>query len=343
MVTNKQAKPRITLSKPEDLLAAVPSLLGFRPADSVVLLARSSSGKKIEKCVRADLPPPEHAEQLAHQLIDAVAATRPSAVLIAIIGDGPEDDGPLPHQELTTALRDELSGRGVGLLEALWVAELTGGRPWRCYGEPEHRGILPDPKCSIVAAELAALGHVTYGSRVELERLLAPDDELLLRRRAELIDQLRAAGEMSTERAAEAVRAGLRAAGSGLLALSDDQLAELAIALTDTTVRDACLATALPPESPLAAAAARLWQALTRHLPAPERADAACLAGYAAYQQGDGALAGMALRAAIAADSTHICAGLLMRALEMGMHPEQLQQLGQHDEIGLCAQLRAAA
>ncbi|MGH3433043.1 MAG: DUF4192 family protein, partial [Thermocrispum sp.] len=108
-------------------------------------------------------------------------------------------------------------------------------------------------------------------------------------------------------------------------------------------VRDSCLATAATPDSPLSKAASRLWQALARALPVPERAEAACLAGFAAYQGGDGAMARIALDVALDANPSHVLSGLLDRALSHGFHPRELRALAQHDEIGLCAQLRAAA
>lgn len=352
MVTKKSKKnrPRIKLSKPAELLAAVPHILGFRPVSSVVLLQNTERGKEIGRRLRGDLPPPEATEPAAKQLAESIAIDDPSSVLILIVGDGKDEgDHPPPHAELVEALRRELDARGVAVPAAYWVPAIAKGARWRCYDHVECTGVLPDPMSSVVAAEVASRGHVTYGSREELERLLAPDSDVLLRRRAEAIDEKlrRLAGgdarELSPEYGADVLRTALRAAGTGLLTLSDERIAELGLALTDKSVRDACLATAVPADSELAQAAMHLWQALTRSLPAPERAEAACLAGYAAYMRGDGALAGIAFQIALEADSAHVLAGLLARALGHGLHPERLHGLAGHDEIGLCAGVRAAA
>lgn len=352
MVTKKSKKnrPRIKLSKPGELLAAVPHILGFRPVSSVVLLQNPERGKEIGRRLRGDLPPAEATEQAAKQLAESITMDHPSSVLILIVGDGQDEDAyPPPHAALVEALRVELDARGVAQPAAYWVPSIAKGSRWRCYDHVECTGVLRDPMSSVVAAEVASSGYVTYGSREELERVLAPDDELILRRRAEVIDEKlrRLAGgdgrELSPDYGAEVLRKALRAASTGMLTLSDDQIAELGLALTDKSLRDACLATAIPADSELAQAAARLWQALTRSLPAPERAEAASLAGYAAYMCGDGALAGIAFQIALETDPAHVLAGLLVRALGHGLHPERLHGLAAHDQIGLCAGVRSAA
>lgn len=329
---------RIRLSKPGDLLASLPQMMGFRPVNSVVLLADTGAGgKEIGRRVRCDLPPDEHAAALAEQLVESITKDDPTSVVVVIIGAGqkePADHDSLPHLALVAAIRTELDGRGVDQPAAFWVPEIREGVRWACYDHESCGGKLPDPRSTLAAAASVSLGMITYGSREELAELLTPDRDLLLRGRAQLIDaKVRDLGfgtapEWSEARGFAAVRAALRASLSGLLALSDDQIAEVGLALADVRVRDACLATALPPDSDVALAAARLWQALSRALPAPERAEAACLAGYAAYMAGNGTLAGIALEAAHQADRDHILSGLLMSALQNGLAPEVLHGLG---------------
>lgn len=338
-------KTRISLSKPDELLGALPSMFGFRPAESIIALALGPDMKKISRSLRADLPPPEAVDDAAQVIVEAIGQDRPAGVLLAVIGGGElDEDGCPPQSTLVAALNVGLAERGILVPAEYWVGEIADGAHWTCY-EGCCEGTLASPESSVLAAELAALGRVTFASREEVERLFAPDDKLLLDQRGELIDEkvdsLR--DGWSTERGIAAVRAGLRAAATGVLALGDDQIAELALALNDPLIRDSCLATAAQPESELAVSAARLWQALARALPAPERADAACLAAFAAYQAGDGALAGIGLDVALTADPEHMLAGLLDQALKRGIHPMELRPLAEHDELGLCAQLRSAA
>lgn len=340
-----QGKPIIRLSAPEELLAAVPGLLGYVPANSVVMLAVGPRSRRVTKCARGDLPPPEHAESVARQIGDVMAEGRPSFVDTVVVGGGkPSAEGPLPAIALVAAVRRALTERGVEQPRAYWVSEMAKGGRWRSYDDPELGGDLPDPSGTQLAAELAAIGQVTFGSRAELEALFRPDAEALLEQRSELIDaKIDELAKWTAEKGIAAVRQALRMSETGLLALSDEQVADLAIALAHSRVRDACLATALPPEAPLAQSAARVWQALSRALPVPDRAEAACLAAFAAYQQGDGSLARIALDVALEANPSHVLAGLLDRALTHGVHPHELRGLARHDEVGLCAQLRAAA
>lgn len=345
MTDNKTThdKIRIRLSAPGDLLASLPQMMGFRPVNSVVLLADTGpGGKEIGRRLRCDLPPEEHTAATAEQLVESITKDSPGSVVMAIVGTGePVGKGSLPHRALVTAVRRELAARGVDQPAAYWVPEIREGAQWACYDHDHCGGELPDPRSTLAAAAAVRLGMVTFGSREELARLILADNELLLRARAQLIDAkvrdlgFGTAAAWSEHRGFAAVRDALRAADSGLLALSDDQIAEVGLALADVRVRDACLATALPPDSDLALAAARLWQALSRALPPPERTEALCLAGYAAYIAGNGTLAGMALEAALDTDSSHTLSGLLMRALENGLAPDMLHELGRTYEPAL--------
>jgi hypothetical protein len=74
-----------------------------------------------------------------------------------------------------------------------------------------------------------------------------------------------------------------------------------------------------------AVAAERLWLALVRATPAPERAEPAALLALTAYLRGDGALAGVALDAAQQACPHHSLSGLLRAALDGGLPPELLR------------------
>src|SRR5262249_60782180 len=76
-----------------------------------------------------------------------------------------------------------------------------------------------------------------------------------------------------------------------------------------------------------AAAAERLWLALVRAPPAPERAEPAALLALTAYLRGDGGLASVALEAALLACPHHSLSGLLRAALDGGMPPELLREI----------------
>jgi hypothetical protein len=106
---------------------------------------------------------------------------------------------------------------------------------------------------------------------------------------------------------------------------SDPDLARLAYGLTDPRVRDTLYALAVGRD---AAPAESLWALLARTLPEPWRAEALVLLAFSAYARGDGPLAGVSLEAALRCNPEHRMAGMLDQALQSGMRPEQIRELG---------------
>jgi hypothetical protein len=351
--TAPAGRVRIRLGRdPGQLLAAIPHLLGFRPEHSVVLVGHRGRGPTlIDRVLRADLPPPGQEHELARHLAGAMGVSEAFGVTAVVIeGAGPRGDSTdqaaerlagtgLPHTVLLDALDAELGGRDLTLLHALWVPEIAADRRWQCYGEDGCGGVLPDPGSTVAAAATVSTGQVTYPSRKAVEELLSPDDPAALARRGELLDRLVGEritgdhGDARLEQDCAEVRAALDRSAAGEPALSDAEIARLSLALSDLRVRDACLATAAPADGAQARAAERLWLALARGAPAPERAQPACLLGYAAYLRGDGAFAGMAFEAALRAQPGHTLAGLLHTALSQGVPPARLDNLGALDGV----------
>ena len=317
------AAGRIRLSDPAELIAAVPYLLGFHPRDSVVLLALH--GKTLGLTLRADLVDDAQAPPLAEQLLLSITRQRPTGVALVVIGGDLTPDSDLPHRALVDALDDMLTSAELPLVHAAWTAQITGGAPWRCYDDPLCAGTVSDPGVSPLAAATVAAGAVTFGSREEMLALLAADDPAALQRRSVLLDAADADHPMSSTLVAQRL-AQLqelhRAAATGNVALSDRIVTEVASALCDHRVRDACLPWC---SGPGAVAAERLWMALVRATPAPERAEPAALLALVAYLRGDGALAGVALDAALQACPQHSLSGLLRAALDGGLPPEVLR------------------
>jgi hypothetical protein len=319
------AAGRIRLSDPSELIAAVPHLLGFHPHDSVVLLALH--GRKLGLTLRADLVDTDQAPRLAEQLLLPIARQQPTGVAVVVVGGDPTPDGGTPHRALVDALDDVLNGGGLPVVHAVWTAQTVLGAPWRCYDDPLCAGTVPDPASSPLAAATVAAGAVTFGSREEMAELVAAEDPTVLQRRAALLDAADADHPMSSRLVAQRLarlRELHRAAATGDLALSDSIVAEVASALCDHRVRDACLPWC---SGPGAAAAERLWLALVRATPAPERAEPAALLAFVAYLRGDGALAGVALDAALHACPAHSLSGLLRAALDGGLPPELLRSV----------------
>ncbi|MEV6099437.1 DUF4192 domain-containing protein [Nocardia sp. NPDC051981] len=101
-------------------------------------------------------------------------------------------------------------------------------------------------------------------------------------------------------------------------------LAEVAVALRDSTIRDVMFGVAAGMYAPQAE---HLWSILTRALPDPDRAEAATLLAFHAYLRDAGPLAGIALEAALTSDPEHRMAQLLDIGLTHGMAPARLRRL----------------
>lgn len=339
-------KPTITLREPSQLIAALPHLLGFRPTESAVLIGHSApDGKRVGYVLRGDLPPDEHVPDQARYLATTIANGRPAGVTLVIVGrraDARDGPGEPPHAGFVEALTGALTRLSVPVLHAMWVPDITENARWQCYQDSTCGGRLPDPSSTVAAAASASTGAVTYSSREAMAAQLDPDDEGALARRSALLDTACARlgdppDDLAIARAAAAVRAALGQAATGRLALTDDDVTRLAMALSEHQIRDACLATALPPGGSGARNAERLWLALIRATPPPERAQPACLLAYSAYVRGDGALAGIALENALDADPGHLLAGLLHRVAMRGVHPRHLLGLGHIDGLDTLA------
>ncbi|MET0135836.1 MAG: DUF4192 domain-containing protein [Kibdelosporangium sp.] len=312
-------RTRIKLRDPGDLIAAVPYLLGFRPEESLVLAAHTGpSGEDVQLCVRADLPDPANYGTLAEQLKLPVLRANAVAVTVVVVCAGEPE--PLPHQELADILAAVFGAAGVALSHALWTTAIEEGAPWWCYDDLECNGQVPDPTASELAVVSAANGVVTYGSRAELRNILEPADPQPVRRRAMLMaDALRV--RLSEQHAYKLIANLASDVRAGTLELDDDRVVNLAVALTHIRVRDHCLcdATTVPGR-----AMEQAWMELTRAMPRPYRAEPASLLAVLAFLRGDGALAGVALEAALEAQPRHMIAYLLRQSMDLGLPPAEV-------------------
>jgi hypothetical protein len=330
MRTSPQA-PEVQVHGPADLIAAVPHLLAYHPADSLVVLVLSEDRpSKVTMSLRVDLPPPRHRRALAHQLLAPVRCEAGSVVLVVVGGGTPDPPSTLPHQGLVDCLEAVLATAAVPLAGAIWTSGTAEGDRWVEYGATGHAGTVPDPAGSEMAAACAASGMVTFASRADLAAVLTPDEPEALSRREALLDEAALGAERDEDRE-QAARKGLllitRAVTSAYARttrLSDTEVVALTLALTDLWVRDMALVFATGPH---ATAAERLWTELTRATPVPERAQPATLLAFSAYLRGDGALASVALDRAEEACPSHRLASLVRSALDHALPPDQLARI----------------
>ncbi|MGM1062122.1 DUF4192 domain-containing protein [Saccharothrix sp. Mg75] len=320
--------PTPRVQDPGDLIAALPHLLGFHPVDSLVLLALE--GPSVAVTLRTDLPPPDRVRAVVGQLMTPLARCHRATAVAVVVGGGSGDPpGDLPHDRLVDELDDGLHAVGVPLVLAVWTAATAAGEPWFDYHDAGTRGTVPDPTATTLAATSAAQGFVTFASRAAMAELLTPDPPEVLARRARLLDRRATDTAPPTDEALqsrhrELVRAEVVRAATRKRPLTDEEVADLAHALSNPWVRDASLAHCTGEH---ARGAEDLWLELTRACPAPERAEPATLLAFSAYLRGLGTLAALALDRAEQAHPGHRLAELLRAALDTALPPDTLRGL----------------
>lgn len=322
--------PPVDLRAPAQLLAALPYLIGFRPAKSVLLVGTQAADRGLGLIMRGNLPRREDRARQAAALASRFAVSRHIGVTVVIVGGRRRPGSPPPHAGFVEAVAEALREFGLPVLHALWTPGITEGAPWCCYLHPDCAGSLPDPRATVLAATATESGTVTFDSRDELEALLAPRSPEAITRRTESLARLPSPPwpevTCSTD-AAAAMRAAFDRQRRGEGPPTDEEALMLASALKLPEIRDVCLAMAVPPNTAAAREAERLWLTLVQEIPPPERAEAAALLGFTAYMRGDGVFAGMALDNALEAAPDHLLATLLKRVLDRGTPPEVLRGL----------------
>jgi hypothetical protein len=332
---------RVRLDDPGALVAAVPHLLGFVPARSLVVVALHRA--QVRLTLRVDLAAATE-PGVAAQLATHVRRTGAREVVLVLAGepapgggDLPAPDPPgasdaaLPHRLVVAALRRVCRARGLGIRDILWTDR---GRWWSylcrdpaCCG-PAGRPVDPGTVRHL-AAELAAEGRVVLPDRGALRRSVdlvhRPGDGASPRVFRQARDR-QAAG--CHEDVDEFRRAAVRAlagavdrCGPGGPGVSAGERPALALSLTDTGIRDGALRW-LGGERHDGAHA--LWLDLVRHTPPPWAATPAVLLAMYAYSRGDGAFARVCADRALADEPDSVPATTVHRLLDAGVSPGEV-------------------
>lgn len=306
------APERVRISSPGELIAAVPYLLGFVPADSLVVVVLGGARHEVVLVQRGDLGglTPGVQAQLAGA---ARRSGGDSAALILF--------GAVGEQATAWSVGSRLEAEGVRLLDVLrvhdgrWTSLLCddpsccppGGRP------------LPEAGTTVGEATLAYLGLTVEPGREQVADRLAPDPP---ERRAAVRAELDRVPDGSPADDLDAVRAAIRRVPDGPVA--PEQAARCLAAIADFRVRDCLLDTSVRAD---ADAAARLWAELTRCAPDGYVAPAAVMVAAAAYLAGEGVLAAVALERAQTDDPDHVLAAQLSMLLANGFPPADIRRV----------------
>ncbi|MYW67282.1 DUF4192 family protein [Streptomyces sp. SID8379] len=352
---------KITLRTAGELAEALPYLLGFRPDDSVVLVALYKG--RFGGRVRLGIPErpedwPSVAQQLARCLVVGCERRdgRPDSVVAFLCQDAvPPGEAPGPAvmerlRPLAQLLRTECGALDVPVTEALCLSD---GRYWsyccprpQCC-PPEGNAIAVDGT-SVMAATAAYAGIHVRESMGELKARLAPLETALVadQTRAldaaamDLVPRILAGApreeveEQTLDLAGRVMRrlADVPPAEDALDAdLKDDELlahdeaAALILGLQDRLTRDRAAEWMEGEEAP---AALRLWRALARRCVGPYGEHAAApltLAGWVAWSLGDTVETDQALEMALTVDPHYKFARLLNEARAEGIDPEPVR------------------
>jgi hypothetical protein len=353
---------KIMLRTAGELAEALPYLLGYQPADCIVLVALHQG--RFGGRVRLGIPErPDDwkpvAELLARCLIGECARRdgRPDSVIAYLVQD-PAPPGARPRRlvmerlrPLAQHLRRACGALDVPVTEALCLSD---GRYWSyCCPRPDccppEGNVVAGPGTSVMAATAAYAGIQVRGTEQQVKARFtplaadrAPEQQRALDAAAMdlvprmLEDAPRADVEAATLDLARLLMGRLagapRAGDAGEADLKDDELlahdeaASLILGLQDRETRDRA---AEWMEGDEAACALRLWRALARRCVGPYSEHAAApltLAGWVAWSLGDTVEADAALEMALCADPQYVFARLLNEARASGLDPEPVRR-----------------
>ena len=321
----------LRVGSPADMLAIVPHLLGFVPDHSLVIVGARGARHRIGVTFRYDLPDPSDRQAAASIASHAVSVLASQQFTTAVvIGYGP---GPLVTP-IADAIRQTISETDLELRDVLRVHD---GRYWSY--------LCTNPSCCPPAgvpfdldghpasvAMTATTGHGVLASRDELAATIAPlTGPAADTMRQETARAERIAARLITRTATTGSSArplidrGLTAVQTAITTYRDDraielrgQFAWLALTLTSLPVRDDAWARMDPTH---ARAHQRLWTDLVRHAQPGYIAAPAALLAFTAWQNGNGALANLALDRALTDTPGYSMAQLLRDAIDAGAPP----------------------
>lgn len=333
-----ESTPKLRLSGPGSLIAAVPHLLGFPPEQSLVLVGLSGPRSRLGITMRADLPPDgaDYAPSVAElePLVEALRRDGAAECLAMVMTECPDGEGLGPYVDLVANLDEALFEGGVEVSDIVLV---RAGR-WRSY-------LCPDPHCcpaegtavpapsGELAAYAAYSGSVVRDSRSALIEMIAPDPESISATERALDHVCRELAEASSKGASEAYRERIedfidrRVSGLAACAprcLTHRDAARISVALIDRPLRDRVAGHCL---QETASAAESLWIELLRRLPPPLDAAPATLLALSSWARGDGALANVALDRALDSDPGYSLAQLVRTALDHALPPVTVREM----------------
>ncbi len=288
-----------TVQTSVDLLALVPYVIGFHPEDSVVLLTfagehSAGPGQAETFHARIDLPVTEHEQRRVVRLLrDVVARHGAGLVGVLLYTDDVEAAQSFAALVVGGLLRD-----GVDLLDVVRVEQDR----FFALDDPDDPGTPYDLTGHPFTAEQVLDGRVVHESRTALADTLVggdPEDARLVGEAAStLVDELVDLGQSGAGLAPELARHARWLRGrihnklNGRHRLSAADAGRMLVLTSFDAVREVAWSEMTKATAPWHV---ELWRDLVKRAPEDLRAGAASLLAFAAWLNGDGALAWCAL------------------------------------------------
>lgn len=283
----------LTFRTPEDVLAAVPVLLGFEPSESVVML---TFGGRETFHARVDLPLSDELDEAVEMLVEPALMHGVEAVLLVAYSD---------QQKLADRMLAELGSAFEGASVRVAHTLRTDGARWFAGGSP---GVPYDVRHHPFRVRSVLEGHVISASRDELVARLEPT--------AGVAAVQEARDRVEPHDPTEVVATVWRALAGGRV--EADELAGVLLGMRDQAVRDAAWSSMTRED---AAAHVLLWTDAVQRSPEDLVAAPAAVLALAAWLSGNGALAWCAVDRCVARDPDSSLAGLVGELLSRAVPP----------------------
>jgi hypothetical protein len=299
----------LRVSTPDELIAAVPHLMGFRVENSMIVVPVSQGLPS----ARVDLPAnAEERTEMVDSLMRAYGRTGGGDVMLIGFADDPSRVDLASRQ-----LRKSLADAGVQVRSRLWAGE----QRWTDL-DTGQGGPRTTEAPGRIDAEMVLAGHrMPASSREAVEQAFTGNPEPVVRELPAVADAMER-NTPARERQWALGRA--EAFAQDGQALSTPDAARMLACLQSVTVRDQ-MAVRISRES--APSWGPLWDDLTRRAPEGLVAPAATLSALASWCKGDGARAWCALDRIPADQSqSYPLASIVASALQGGVHPREWER-----------------
>jgi hypothetical protein len=303
------AQRTLTARSPEDVLAAVPLVLGFVPEHSIAMLTFEA---RYPFHARLDLPlDAAERREAALVLLEPCVRHEVRRVFFVLYTHDAE-----AARNCARSLAREFTRQGIDVVDVL----RSDGARWfpvaQWDGDPEGPGVPYDVDAHLFTVQSVSEGRVTLRSRTELAHTVAADEvrvaEVATAAEAVLAEAPGAGDPVAETRSL--IEALLESGGSPSAA----EAARVLLAIRDRGPRDAMLRDVGRAE---AERRLPLWSALVASAPPDLVAPPASVLAFLAWLAGHGALAWCALDRAAGGDPPCSLAACVAEALEQALPP----------------------